>query len=376
MKRKLVIVFPDDWLPFSPTTLNVYDQLSRDWSVELLTFRNRKDTWGLDQSRQVRLISTWNWAEKILDRMDKGFRFFIGRTLQLKRRFRAIQIMSVAGRMKAQVWVTVDTHAAWALQKLGKSVHLISLELYDRDPFIAKLKSDRIRSVLIQSKTRLVSLAPHVIDPVFVVQNAPVFPGPQAGNKWNERNGLVMSGSCIPEFGLNIVLKWFRQNSQEKLAFHGTIWPSDESSIRGEFTHEIEKGNLNLSLGYMSSAQLLTYLHQYRIGFCFYDLRFEDVNQFNFWMAPSGKLFHYFAAGVPVIATDLPGLQVVREYNTGVLIRDDDPRTIRAAIEHIHANYDEMVQNCYKAAAEFSFDKALEPFRHYLLTGEKPSVAP
>ncbi|MCM0606492.1 MAG: hypothetical protein KA715_10415 [Xanthomonadaceae bacterium] len=373
MKRKLIIVFPDDWLPFSPITLNLYDQLSKDWNVEILTFRNKRDPWGLDQSRQLRLVKTWNLVERVLDFVDKGFKFVLGRTLQLRRRFRAIQIISVASRMKAHIWVTVDTHAAWALQKIGRSVHLVSLELYDRDPFVSKLKAEKLRSVLIQSKTRLVSLSPHVIDPVFVVQNAPVFPGPQTGNKWNERSGLVMSGSCIPEFGLNIVLKWFRQNTTEKLAFHGTVPSSDELLIRSEFSNELTRGNLSLSLDYMGSKQLLEYLHQFRVGFCFYDLRFEDMNQFNFWMAPSGKLFHYFAAGVPVIATDLPGLQVVREYNTGVLIRDDDPRTIRAAIEHIQANYDEMVQNCYRAAAEFSFDRALEPFREYLLTGEKPS---
>lgn len=369
MKRSLYIVFPDDWLPFSPTTLNLYDNLSQDWDVTILAFHAKGDEWPLSYRKVVK-IKSLTGVEKFLKTIDKVVRFFRGRTFHLKRRFRALQLMFVCRRIKADAWVTVDTHAAWALQRLGRFVHLVSLELYDRDPFVKKLHADQIKSVLIQSKSRLVSLAPHVLDPVFLVQNAPVFPGPQAGNTLNERNGLVMSGSCFPEFGLNIVLKYFRMYSDRRLALHGTLFERDEVRIREEWNAEIAAGRMSLSLEYKEGKELLNYLNQFRIGFCFYDLRFEDVNNFNFWMAPSGKLFHYFAAGIPVIATDLPGFQVVREYGAGILIRDDDPRTIRRAIEEIEATYDEKVKACYKAAANFSFDRTIEPFRHYLKSGE------
>lgn len=364
--KKLLIVFPDDWLPFSPTTLNLYDTLEEDWDVSVLAFKQPHESWHLGH-RKLHVIEIHDRLEKILSTLDDVVKFVMGRTLQLRRRWRSALLTLAARKIKADVYIAVDTHAACAIQRLGKSVHLMSLELYDRDPFVAKLKPSQIKSVLTQSKTRLVSLAPHVLEPVFLIQNAPIFTGPQPEVK---REGVVLSGSCIPEFGLNMVLKYYRSNPDRRLALHGTLYSSDEKIIREEFTAEIATERLQISLDYMESKQLLKYLHQFKVGFCFYDLRFEDVNQFNFWMAPSGKLFHYFAAGVPVIATDLPGMQVVRDFNAGILIRDDDPRTIRAAIEEIEATYEEKVLGCYKAASQFSFDKTIEPFKHFLKTGQ------
>ena len=77
-------------------------------------------------------------------------------------------------------------------------------------------------------------------------------------------------------------------------------------------------------------------------------------------------MFNYFAAGVPVIGIDIPGLQPVRDFDCGVLTKDMQPESIKNAIVEIESRFDYYSENCLRAAAHFSFDKMAEPFLDYL----------
>jgi glycosyltransferase involved in cell wall biosynthesis len=94
----------------------------------------------------------------------------------------------------------------------------------------------------------------------------------------------------------------------------------------------------------------------------------KEIDTFNYHSAPSGKLFKYLAAGVPVIGIDIPGFGIIKEFNCGVLIKSLDPLTIKTAIEKIESNFDYYSFNCLRVAKEYSFDKTTRPFLEYLET--------
>ena len=75
----------------------------------------------------------------------------------------------------------------------------------------------------------------------------------------------------------------------------------------------------------------------------------------------------YLAAGVPVIACNIPGFQFVKKFNSGILIDDYAPLTIKNALDSIENNYNQFQKGCYEAAEYYSFDKSAELFVQYLL---------
>ena len=76
----------------------------------------------------------------------------------------------------------------------------------------------------------------------------------------------------------------------------------------------------------------------------------------------------YLAAGVPVIACNIPAFKFLEEFKAGILIDDYEPATIYNAVKSLEDNYDSLSENCYWAAAHFCFEKNAELFKDYLLS--------
>ena len=101
-------------------------------------------------------------------------------------------------------------------------------------------------------------------------------------------------------------------------------------------------------------------------GFCFYDFNLIKKNDFNYLSAPSGKLFNYYAAGVPVIGSEILGLQSVRDYATGVLLQELTPETIANGVRDVLKRHASMRKACAVAAREFDFGVRVQPFVEFL----------
>ena len=83
---------------------------------------------------------------------------------------------------------------------------------------------------------------------------------------------------------------------------------------------------------------------------------------FNYFSSPAGKLFNYYAAGVPIIGIDIIGLKSVKDFNAGVLIEAVTIEKITNAIKTIESNYKEQSNNCLKASKTFDFKKGFDAF--------------
>ena len=66
------------------------------------------------------------------------------------------------------------------------------------------------------------------------------------------------------------------------------------------------------------------------------------------YCAPN-KSFEYALCNLPMIGTDVPGLQeIFHEYNVGVCIKEESADGVIEAIRHVDQHYEEMKQNCSK----------------------------
>ncbi len=118
---------------------------------------------------------------------------------------------------------------------------------------------------------------------------------------------------------------------------------------------------------YLSPSELNTYINKFRIGFVFYDyFKFDTMKTFNYKSAPSGKLFQYYNAGLPVVSNNVSGLNSIKEYKTGVMTESLDSRSIKDAIDQIELDYENYAIRSKTLSAHFDFGKNIIPFVDYL----------
>ena len=178
--------------------------------------------------------------------------------------------------------------------------------------------------------------------------------------------GSVYCGTAWNPFGFYHCLDFIKTFPEYTLNVKGALPSADKARVKTEYQDLMTGGRLIFDSDYLDDDALVDYLRRFKIGFCFYNFEIEWVNNFNYHSAPSGKMFKYMAAGVPVIGQDILGLKPVKEFDCGVLITDLEPATIKRAVEKIEGNFDYYSQNCLKAAEHYSFDKMIEPFIDYL----------
>ena len=376
MHKRVAIVFTDVWLAYSPTTLGIYDSLKKHGVVVAILTVTQNATYARDLGRNV----------VIVDQESIPFGRFHNLAYRIKRRaarlagtkaawlYRSLGDYSqclmfdkALRRFAPDEIIAVDLRAlAIAQHSLPQvPVNLVSLEIPESGEHKEQVVEQRISRVIIQSQTRLERLFNGAKPKAFFVQNAPTFR--TFALETSNRMGLVFCGSAYEGFGILSCLKFLSVNPEYHLTVKGAVPPQIQQYLKVIFPELLTEERLKIDTNYLEMDALVEFLKAFRIGFCFYDTRFDFYNRFNYHTAPSGKMFAYLASGVPVICNNLPGLRVAEEFGAGVLIEDLDASSILSAIQKIEANYDYYAQNCLKAAAHFSFEESLQPFIDELL---------
>lgn len=273
--------------------------------------------------------------------------------------------------------IAIDTMMLWLAQKIFQGpVHLLSLEL-GRTTGFDMVDNRRIDSVVIQSRTRLDHLFPDHKPRAFFVPVSPVYrplvkPRTAPGS-------LLFCGSTLVHFGIYTCVHLLSRFPDFTLTVKGLIDKDLLKNLLIAHSDVLESGRLVLDSDYVPEENMPEYVAGFRIGLCFYDTRFLRPDNFHFRYVPSQKYYRYVASGVPVVASNLPGLKEVEEHGTGILIDTLSADAIRDAIDRIEQDYDQYVENCFKAADHFSFDRHIRPFVDFLNAprhggGEGPSA--
>jgi glycosyltransferase involved in cell wall biosynthesis len=87
-------------------------------------------------------------------------------------------------------------------------------------------------------------------------------------------------------------------------------------------------------LGKMPYEQMMGYTRNADLG-----LTLDKDTNLNYRFSLPNKLFDYFRAHIPVLATDLPEVAaIVRRYDAGIVIPRPEPALIVAAVRSLHGN--------------------------------------
>jgi glycosyltransferase involved in cell wall biosynthesis len=362
-QKKIGIVFLDDHLAFSPTTLNLQRVLAQEFITNIITFPSVNFN-DLNYQFVVCLRSN-NFLFRVFNFLLHYFfqvnsytrRLFLWRKMLLF-------IHIVLNRYHHLV--VVDLKALWYMKGIRKkNVHLLSLELTDDKCLFYKDKVDisNVKSILIQSMERLSFLAGDSYKGnVFIVPNSPLH-NTEVTIPERNKNDLLFVGSTYKHFGIYRCLDFLSAYGNYTLTIQGNITGDLTELLKTKYKKIVDEGRVVINSAYFEKTEdLVSFANRFRIGICFYDALYEEVNCFNFTSAPSGKMFTYFAAGVPVIGSGQPGLSIISSYRAGIQIDNLDTSFIKAAIDKIEENYSDYTQNCRLASADFDFQKSVKKF--------------
>lgn len=345
--KSVIIVFPDEWLVYSPTLLNMISLLVKSsWKVTIIAVNNRR--YPQLQMKDVEFI--WVSMPKLyLIRLEKGFFYRVYKFLKLLcslRKIRAKQFSLAIG---------VDSIGYCAIKSTFPNAVFLSLEVV-RDIFWSLSQKIGIEKLIIQTEERrdyLLRDMPNVS--TYYLQNSPIF---DCNFNTPIRSGfrLIYFGNISDSHGVEYCADLLNHLDESyTLTLKGAIYDRYKAILVSKYSSLLNSHRLILDNEYVEQANVVRFLSDYDLGFCIYSESIIKSNDFNYISCPSGKLFNYYAAGIPVIGTHIIGLKSVSEFNTGILLDTNSPENIKAAVETIKRNYREYVKNCYRAAEVFDF---------------------
>ncbi len=370
--EKILILF-DGWhLAYSPTINQLYDLLIRDYDVTIVAETSKK----FDGKKLIgKNVIYYECIKKkptfvykiyfaLIALKNKEARLLKGNKIKFREYYyRFLMLKNLLQNNKYKRILAVDIKNLFYCSLLKQRVDFISLEIGTGENLLPLIDTTLINCVIIQSKERLDYLFKHKMFKVFFIQNAPVF---KEVNIIAGRKGLLYGGTAWDPFGLYHCLNYLRIFKNETLTINGAVPAFDRKKINELYKDLLAENRLIINEKYIENVELVNYFSQFEIGFCFYNFEIKWINHFNYKSAPSGKLFKYLAAGVPVVCSDIIGFNFVNQFKCGVLISHLKPEKINEAIQIIRNNYAEYVANAITAAKHFSFDKAVMPYLEFI----------
>lgn len=362
MKKQLLIIFPDEWLSYSPTILNLVANFSDSFDIKVISFdigkfKNKEITQKEFEFIKINCVLFYILSKFKIYKLAKVLMLFI--------------IIKIFYHRPDEV-IGVDAIGLWVAQKIFNQCHFLSLEI-DENVFFRASDFERISSVLIQTPERynyLFKSEPNIIKNVFYVQNSPRLKTPvnrDSSVDLDREKQLIYFGNVIAKHGIFKCIESISNLSDVSLTVTGILTSTIKKQILSQYRDFIAHKKVVLNERYIQQEEVIEYLSKFSIGFCFYDLELIAKQDFNYISCPSGKLFNYYAAGVPVIGSDIIGLNSVKEFQTGILLNDLSAKSIAQAIKTIFDNYQEFKKNCLKAARYFDFDSSVKSYKDYLL---------
>lgn len=380
MKKRVSIFFPNHHLAYSPTTIHLYDALKPYFDVQIIApypskFNNKELPGYQVNYFEDKAPSIWMklwalilyvWYTLIQYKREGKFVYSYARLKDLLKYNHLFKKASSDKKSYGHI-IAVDMIFLKLAVKYFEKVHFVSLELTDELlPVLNTIPDKHFGSVIIQSKDRYEYLFKDRKLPLFLVQNAPVFDESKYRSQCLDHR-ILFNGSASKFFGVFDFLNFLQtMDGKYQGIIKGNIIPEVAVEIEKNYADLVRTGILEIDDSYTESDELLDYISVFEIGVCFYNTDLITENKFNYLTAPSGKMFNYLAAGIPIIGSDLPGLKLIEENSCGVLLSDYSPESIEKAVLQIRANYEQYRINCKAAAQKYSFDVMVKPFTDYL----------
>ena len=267
-------------------------------------------------------------------------------------------IWSAARELRADCIVVADLPLAltalWVGKALGIPVHYDMVEPYPealrsnwtfdrlsgldhvvRNPKLAELverrvvrKADLVFVVSEESRQRALRIGA-LPDRVVIVGNTPenveqlaaTYPIPAALEPWRDRVLVVFTGILVGDRGLPAAIEAVKllETAVPEIIF-AIVGDGPERPKLERLIKQLGVGDRVVLLGWQNHADLPAFYANSQIGL----LPFYDCNHIRITLA--NKLFDYAAAGLPMIASDVPPMRrVLDETGAGLLARPGSP---------------------------------------------------
>ena len=374
-RKKIYILSADDFIIYQPTILNLYDFFRDEYDVTIVTFEpeylgkakdtTRKVIYIYPQKSKLKILKLTDLlCNAVLKRINKLFSFATFR-VRLQRWYKASLLHNLIRSFANDILIAVDPMPLYIAQMVKDKICFLSLEIVENDPYIKKMDATKISCVIIQNTDRYNYLFPTVRPPVFYIQNAPML---KNGSVYSgERKDLLWAGTITTDFAVLDCIEFIDKNQEYKLVLKGASAKGTKELIESKYASLVAAGNIEINSTYFTPSEFTAFISKFKIGFCFYNWNLIQ-NNFNYQTAPSGKLFMYLAAGVPVIACNIKGFAFINDYNAGILIDDYSPATILNAVKMIESNYAYFSNNAYAAFENTCFDKNAKQLKNFIKT--------
>lgn len=358
MKPTVLILFPSEWVAYSPTIINLVSVLEKNFDVTVTAFDNSKydnSNLSIKQFKIIRLpylVFAFLAAIRTYDAFKKKVLEFY------------------AKRSNADIIIGVDNIGIAAALHASPYSHFLSLEL-SRDSVFSRINFNQVKSIAIQSQERFDYLFSGTkLRDYFFLPNSPILNGKiikKTRKKLRSEFKVVMLGNLTPSHGLYHCVEAVSRIEKASLTLKGPISKKNLTDLRIKYNKMINKGSLIVDLNYTPQNAILEYLSDFEIGFCFYDFTRINADDFNYESSPSGKMYAYFAAGIPVIGSDVIGLRPINVFSAGILLRDLSPKTICNAMDMVLKHRDLYQKGCVRAALFYDFFIHAEKYSNHLL---------
>jgi glycosyltransferase involved in cell wall biosynthesis len=351
MKRKAFILFPDTWLAYSPSIINLAKVMSENgWQLTLMAFHDG----SYPKTRDVEV--TYVTPSPAIRKFVGLFKLF---SLY---RFFALSFHAYHYRKERfDMVVGVD------------SLGFLITRLFFVRPVYFSLHIRRSLSTLIAKKLkieRMIIQTPERVELTFrdctykptdiwFIQNSPildrqrlqherlkdgqfkiVYFGNVAKNHYGIENCIELLGNVPDDFTLTL---------------KGPITNEYRLELEKAYHSFVSSGRLIFNSDYIPQDEVITWLQAFDLGLCFYDEGEINRNDPNIITAPSGKLFNYLAAGLPVVGSKLSGLRIVSEFGAGILLENQNPKAIGNAVKQIRLSHLKFKQQSKQAALQNDF---------------------
>lgn len=353
-KKSILIVFPDEWLQYSPSVLNLYKCCEENHYTKLVYIDNGKfNNEGLVSNYvniKISKTAAYFWRKTI------GYKFY-----KVLRLFITLLFIKLFDR-KYDTIIAIDSSGYMVTKLFFNKTVYFSLET-EKDIFFKICHKLGIENLIIQSKERkdyLIGEDESI--KVNYIQNSPILnPEIKRHTGFKDKKILYM-GNIEFGYGLEHFIESIKDlNDEYTLTLKGIKNDKFYNLIIEKYKDIINSGKLIFDFEYVEQNKIIEYVSKFYIGITGYDIKLAKKS-FNYFSSPAGKLFNYYAAGVPVIGIDIIGLKSVKDFNTGILIESVTPNNIINAIQNIEIDYDTHSKNCLKASEEFDFKKGFNKF--------------
>jgi len=353
-EKSVLIVFPDEWLQYSPSVLNLYKCFKEKYDTKIVYVDNgRFNNEGLsDNYKKIRIskLAAYFWRKTL------GYKFY--KVLRLLFSLFFIKLFD----KRYDMVIAIDSSGYLATKVFFNHAIYFSLET-EKDNYFKISCLLGIETLIIQSKERKEYLLGEATNTeVFYIQNSPIINEEFKPINIQKEKRILYMGNIEFGYGLEQFIECIKGlDSSYSLTLKGIKNEKYLNWLQQNYKDLIDSGKLIFDFKYVDQSAIIEYTSRFYIGITGYDLELAKKS-FNYFSSPAGKLFNYYAAGVPVIGIDIVGLKSVKDFKTGVLVDAVSPEKIENAIKTIESDYYTYAENCLKAAKEFDFKKAFTYF--------------